>query len=450
MFFTVVATMALQVLPPKRCFIEPTTVSFESIRQFSTRSAAGHHGLSSMLHIHQKPDAGCRITVNLPKNLSHEALIPICIGLDGLSDLSVSLHAIELHLKTTTIVISNLGYHRHTEMVERVLFSLPNIGLPAQFSSNILNIGKVLDLRLDSTIIPSFAHPRLEVHHGLQFHLTLECAGQKLKEDFLIEDIQLDSDRRPNSPLRLDHVCVFLLHNQKSITGRPENMGIDEEKGNDITDAYLRVSKLLAQSFIPHTPVNIYTKEPAFILEGRPQLLEYSPDGSTYVFSQEQRSESLRNDQRLLDSILKPDLGFSATTMRTGSASPQQIGYSWVSPTAPPLSPKARIQEHQDNSTHFEISWVDPEEERPSPPYSEDDNPLSPIKILNKLLRQTVVSHANPNRVDDIMYVIDMHRYELRARRDEIDNKAALGAVAGLEMLQGPLKEVGVIIDGRF
>ena len=428
-------------------------VVYESSREVPIRSiqAAGHHGLPGLFHP-QKANIVCNIAVKLAKNLTCETTIPLFLSIITDWDLtSLFLQKVEVHLKSATTVISKLGNHRHTHESESLLFSLSSINLPLQSNSS-LDIGKVLNVRLNPTIVPSFTYPRVEVHHSVRIHLVVECDDQKLKEDFIAEDVQVDSNRRPHSPLQLEHICIFQQYDQQSTSGPPQYPGIQKMEGKDITDAYLCLSQQFSRNFIPHFPVALRTREPAFLLGAKPRLLGLSPssisnENATVLFP-DLRHDALRQDQYLLDCILKSDLGFSATTMRTGKASGERLGYSWVSPTAPPLSLKARIREKQDPSVHFDIYTLEPEEERPPPSYSEDANQLSPIKILNLLLYNIVDSIARPTYASDILYIITEHRLALRQHVDAIDSKAASRAVTELEMLREPLMEIGVNVDG--
>ena len=383
----------------------------------------------------------------------------------------IFLQAVEIHLKTSTTVISNLGYHRHTDESEVILFSRSKIGL-ALSSNCTLDIGKTLNMSLDPMVIPSFIHPRVEVEHSLRAHLVIECDGQRFKEDFTVEDLQIMSNLLPNSPLRLDHLCIFLQEDRQNGPGPPQYPGIEEGGSVDFTDTYVCLSRLLTKNFIPHNPITSQTGELAIILHGHPQLsgVSSSQAASRSPWSQSKREDDLGDDQNLLDTILNPESGFKVTTMRSGRASIERYGYSWTSPNAPPLSLKARVLGKGKPSPHLEISTFGAEVEIQPPPYSRAMDPFSPITIINKLLRKIADSEAprhqnlsNPPNdsgqhslpsdhrdliyESDILYIISEHWQELQENVGEIDTKVALRAAAALGTLRTPLLELGVSVD---
>ena len=308
---------------------------------------------------------------------------------------------------------------------------------------------KTFNLQLDPNIVPTFSHVRVEVSYNIIVHLVLGCGGQRLKQNFLVEDIQIMSNRTPNSPLRLDHFCVFSCESQQSNPAPPAYPGIDRHEDAYIGSAYLRLSRLLTQNFIPHNPVLSRTGEPTIILHGQPQLRESPPlssQPSTSPFSVNSQEDTLQDDRYLLDSILDDNHGFKATGMRSGRDALERFRYTWQLPSS---TLKERMR---GVLTHLEILVIDtqipPSSKAPPPPYSTALDPFSPTNLLNESLRHLAnVQHLDASILSDIEYVIREFGLELRSRIGDIDTMAASDAMAKFEMLYRQLIDLGVDIE---
>ena len=448
-----VAITVLQVSPPKRRSLERTAAPCRVERRFPIRSTqpsgSHHHGLAGLFH-HQAPEVGGNIVLDLPASLIHGASIPILLCIETVTEIAqVSLQSIEIQLKVFKTVISNLGHHRQNDESKLTLFSQSKIGRPLSTNST-LDIGKAFNLQLDSTIIPTFSHPRLEVSYNLQVRLLIECGGQIFKEDFLAKDVQIVSNRTPNSPLRRDHLCTFLSENRQIDSAPPVYSSIEGKRGPDISSAYLCLSRLLTLNFIPHNPVPSWTGERTIILHGQPQLLDSpqlpSQQTSINPFSMNGREDALRDDQYLLDRILNEGHGYKTTTMRTGRAAVERFAYSWCPSTT---SLKSRIR---GVSTNLEISVFDaqspPSSEVPPPPYWKATDPFSPITLLNRTLHLIAdFQHPDASLVSDVECVVNEFGGELRSRLGEVDVRAAKEAVAKFKILRWPLMGLGVAVD---
>ena len=356
----------------------------------------------------------------------------------------------EIHLRVFKTVISNLGHHRKTDESTFTLFDLTKIDLPLSPNSP-LDIGKTFNLQLDPTITPSCIHPRIEVSYNLQVQIQIECGGQRFKEDFQAEDVQIMSNRTPNSPLRHNHLCIFSSENQQSSSAPPAYPGIDKPAELDISSAYLRLSRLLTQNFIPHSQVTWHTGEPAIKLHSEPQLPDSasssaSEPSSRNPFSLSAREDALKDDLTLLDSILVEENGYSAASMRSGRDALELFTYSW---RPPGTSLKSRVR---GISTILEISAPRTPSPRisdaPPPAYSTASDPFSPVALFNRGLRLIADSqHPDASFVSDVEYAASEFGRELGSRLGEVDARAAKDAVAKFEALRGPLLLMGLQVD---
>jgi hypothetical protein len=175
-----------------------------------------------------------------------------------------------IHLKCYTSIKGDSGRHhnQHESKIPLLNQSKSNISITPD---SWLDLGSIFNLQLDPSTVPSFNHLLIQVSYDLRAHITLDAGSKQFKEDFLVEGVQVLSNKTASSPLSRDYLCTFVPEIRRSTFEASPIVypGREKEAEAEISNAYLAISRLLSENSIPYNPVSSHTENPAIMLHGR-------------------------------------------------------------------------------------------------------------------------------------------------------------------------------------
>lgn len=327
-FTGMIAAASICVLPPRPKRVNTSLFSCKVECQLPSRSpsqsSGTHHKLSGMFRSH--PNNGSinsSIVLIFPTSLVH--CKPINTLLQVVSEETAALppiflQSVDMHLRCYTTIKSDSRSHQnqHESKISLLNQSKSNISMT---HNSCLDLGSLFNLQLDPNIVPSFSRPLIQVQYDLRAHITLEAGGKKIKEDFLVENVQVMSSRTATSPLNRDYLCTFVPEIRRS-TFEPSPMvypGREREAETEVGNAYLALSRLLTENAISNNPVSVESGNLTIFLHRRMGSLvpRQSAQSASNTPPSAVPVESIKDpavaDQELFDTILGGHAGFRAT-----------------------------------------------------------------------------------------------------------------------------------------
>lgn len=347
-FTGMIATAKLTVVPSRPRRIEPGLSPYMVERQFPAPSqdSRRHSRLSSLLHPHSHADGPiCTITMELPHTLIHETPIPAILRLTPKSSSSlppISLTSIDIHLKAYTHIQDSTKQHHNIHESKAALIDQPKTTISVPINTS-LDLGAIFNIHVDPAIPPTFSHDLIQVSYDLFVRITLDVGGKKIKEDFIVENARVISNRTRSSPLSCDYYCTFTpeIRHSASEPSLVIYPGRDREAETEISNAYLALSRLLSASGIPFKPISKINGVPTILLGGRQRLavsLESNASSNSPLplpnTGTEQILDSQAQDGKILDRIIDGHHDFAASTSipdkhNDASSRPCSLAYLW-------------------------------------------------------------------------------------------------------------------------